>query len=275
MYDQSLNLEHHNTYSKLIYLLMIASSFIWITDSLAADQQDYIKESRLRQIFYVGTGMYQGTVAFQSDRLQLQSDLSFLPMLQVGAQWWGDESKGLYTHAELGLGADLTLPAAYQSQVLNFNQNSFLLGGHYRWHLSARPLAPDITLRLGLYAMTQDVGQQNPTLFVNRSTYGPQLSTAFTYPWKAHIWTRLQFGLSNPVLMREEPADSGEMDQGYQWFVQLEQHVKISRVLGIYVIVNYSQEDIDFVGFGTRANGVQQGTHQQDMVSASIAVSYR
>jgi hypothetical protein len=258
-----------------LVMIVCIMSVSYTTELYAADQQQYINETRIRQIYYVGTGIYQGNIGFQSNRLQLNSDISTLPIVHLGTQWWGDESKGLYAHGELGLGADLNLPAKYKSQTLSFNQNLINVGGQYRWYLSARPLAPDLTLKMGVYSIFQEVGSQNPTIFVNRSTYGPQISSAFTYPWKAHLWTRLLVGFAIPVVMREDPADSGEMEQGQQWFVQIEQHIKLSKTFGSYITFSYSQETINFNGFGTRADGVQNSQHDQSMLNLNFALTYR
>ena len=279
-----INSRHRNT-SWLIWYVGLTFTFYSVynityyalnsKEACASDRQEFLDANRLRNGIWLGLGLSGGSLGLVSSALQFKSEIDQLPTINLGGDVWGSESRGLYVQGRFGLGAELGLPPQYGGKSLFYNQHQLAIGGQYRWHMSLKPLSPSIQVRLGLYGQSQYVDDQNPTLFVNRATYGPETSIGLTVPASDKLWIRATGGVSVIILVREDPADSGEVNQGMQWSLSLDGVFNLNDRWGVYVHGAYSIEEVSFSGAGTRAGGVINAKSTQDTWSTCLGARYR
>ena len=257
--------EHKSAHFMMWCISIIISFFSLINEGWSADSQETLDAGRLRTAFWVGVGTVGERLNLTTDEVKIRARIDALPTIELGADLWGSERHGVYIRGSFGVGADLTLPPEYGGQLLSFNQHQISLGGQYRWHLSPRPLAPSLQVRLGLHGLLQSVPEQRPTFFVNRSTYGPEVGVSFTLPLNNDIWTRAYVTSVVPILFREDPADSGLLDQAIHWMTGAEMSMRLRGNWGLYLGAQYGVESVKFNGFGTRAQGVYHAETEQSM----------
>lgn len=237
-----------------------------------SEGEDQVSVARLRSALWITTGLSAGSLKFQSSEVSVKARVDALPIITLGGDLWGTESYGVMFRSELGLGAQLEIPALQDDQTLSYNHNHTLFGGRYRWHLTDSERAPALDVGLGLRWQTENVPLQRPTYFVDRLTLGPALILGFQLPFTEQLSASIGGAYSRHLLMREDPADSGEMVGSSALSVQGQLSLMFSALLGVTIQGGYRLDHVEFNGFGTRASGVEDGRSDRGFWSASVGL---
>lgn len=237
-----------------------------------SEGEDQVSVARLRSALWLAPGVRGGSLQFTSGEVNIKARVDALPIIELGGDLWGTESYGLMFRAELGLGSELDIPILNDGQTLSFNQSHALFGGRYRWHFSESERAPALDLGLGLRWHTEDVPPQRPTYFVDRMTLGPALLLGFQLPISERLSSAINLAYSRHLLIREDPADSGEPVNSSAISAQAQVSMMFTELLGLVLQGQYLIEQVEFNGFGTRASGVKDGRSERDFWSASVGL---
>lgn len=264
--------------SVLTFALLMSCLSLWSTALYAqlnmgiSEGEDQVSVARLRSALWLQTGMSAGSITFQSDEVSIKARIDALPILQVGGDLWGTESYGVMFQSELGLGSKLDIPFLNDGQTLSYNHYHTVLGGRYRWHLSANELAPALDFGLGLRWQSENVPLQKPTYFVDRMTLGPALMLGFHMPFTEKLSMALGAAYSRHLIIREDPADSGEPVGADALSAYGQFSFMLTSLLGLMIQGQYRTDHVDFEGFGTRASGVRYGQSERSFWGASLGI---
>ena len=237
-----------------------------------SEGEDQVSVARLRSALWITTGLSAGSIHFQSSDVSIKARVDALPVVALGGDLWGTESYGVMFRSELGLGAQLEIPALQDDQTLSYNHTHTLLGGRYRWHLTEGERAPALDLGMGLRWQTESVPLQRPTYFVDRLTLCPAVTLGFQLPLTDQLSASIGGAYSRHLLIREDPADSGEMVGSSALSVQGQVSFMFSALLGVTLQGGYRLDHIEFDGFGTRASGVEDGRSDRGFWNASAGL---
>jgi len=258
--------------------LYLLSSALWMGASLAqlnmgiSAGEDQVPHSRLRSALWLGAGASGGSLSFRSNEVSVKAKVAALPAIYLGGELWSSESYGLSFVSELGLGAQLELPALVSNQELSYNHNHSLISGHYRWHLGERALAPALELGLGLRWQTESVAVQRPTIFTDRLALGPALSLGFQLPFTEQLSSAVSAAYSQHLIFREDPADSGTPADSSVLSFRAQFNLMFSAIFGLTIQGHYRLDQVDFDGFGTRISGVRDGASERGIWGASLGL---
>lgn len=228
-----------------------------------SEGQDQVPQARLRSSLWAQLGVSAGYVRLTSDEVSLKARIDALPTLNLGADLWSDEHLGLMMRASVGLGAELELPMLQSQQTFSFNQHHALMGARYRWYSSESLDALSFELGLGLRYQQDSVPPQRPTYFVDRLSLGPTVMMSSSLPLSDALSVQLLTALSRPVILREDPADSGELSGGYALSAQAQVWYDLSALWSLMLQADYGRDVTSYEGFGTRGLGVNDAESEQ------------
>lgn len=242
-----------------------------------SEGEDQAPQERLRSALWAHLGVSAGRLEMTSSQVALKARVDALPTFVIGADLWTTEQFGLMARAELGLGAQLDLPMLEGDQTFSFNQQHALAGARYRWHLSEQRYAPSFELGLGARLQRESVPPQRPTYFTERLTLGPALLISAALPVSPSVLITTLGALSQPLIVREDPADSGELEGGYTLSGQLQLAYLFTETWGVNAQLDYTLDAAHYRGFGTRGLGVINAeTHQTNWgISLGVRVSVK
>ena len=237
-----------------------------------SEGEDQAPQERLRSALWAQLGVSAGRLEMTSSQVALKARVDALPTLVLGADLWTTEQLGLMARAELGLGAQLDIPMLEGEQTFSFNQQRALAGARYRWHLSEQRHAPSLELGLGAHLLREAVPPQRPTYFTERLSLGPALLISAALPVSSDLLITTLGALSRPLIVREDPADSGELEGGYTLSGQLQLAYLLTETWGINAQLDYTLDAARYQGFGTRGLGVINAETQQTSWGLSVGV---
>ena len=252
----------HQPFSFRWCLLCIVLAFSQISSVVYAqggvESSEFLEKQRIQKRLWIGPTFNRGSFELSANEVSVIGRLDGMLGLQSGGEFWDSERFGIYGNIFLGFGQDLQLPQEYNNQLLNLNQSLLNLGARVRWYFSNRALSPSISINLGLYGSWQTYSEQVPfTFFTDRSSYGPEVGLSIRIPVTQNLWFRFNGQGGVVFLSREDPVDSGELDQGSQWSASLEGQFNLTQNLGLRIHLHYRNETLIFKGFGTRAQGIR------------------
>ena len=109
------------------------------------------------------------------------------------------------------------------------------------------------------------------TFFNDRSSYGPEMGMSIRVPISQSFWFRLNGQGGIVFLTREDPVDSGELDQGYQWSAHIEGQFNFTQALDFDFMFITGTKSFNFTGFGTRAQGIQNAKTTDKSVLSTLS----
>ena len=161
------------------------------------------------------------------------------------------------------------------SNDIQLNQHRFQFGGIYQLHLNSRPNSLALRFRLGMHALLQSAPDQQPVFFVDSTHVGPDLGLGIFFPFNNQMWLELDNRIGVPFLVREEQADSGLIETAVQLTSSLSFVAQLSSMMGIKVLASFSQYEMQFSDFGTRAKGVTNAKTFDQILGGGVAIWFQ
>ncbi len=237
----------------------------------AAETSDLIDRVRVRSGAWVGATVMQAQLQFRAPSAEVDTRIDALPQVSFGVDLWPEERLGLYAAASVGLGAQIELPDL--DATFDYNAHIFEAGGRYRWYLGPRSEAPALFAGIGARAIHQDTQRLRPALLVDSTVAGPEVAGGFEWPVLGPtLWLRGTLRAGVPFFVRETPEDTGDARDFVSYGGRLEASGRIHDTWGLALMVDAAWRSIDFVGIGTRAAGIRDGSTEDRFLSAMVAL---
>ncbi len=251
------------------FLVSIAFAF----PVFGADSADVLGRSRVRQGVWASAGFINGRLALRDASTAIDTALTALPVLQLGAELWPEEGFGVHISVDLGTGIELDLPRG--AGTLEYNLHQIHLGGRFRKHLGARADATALFAGVGLRGMRQSVQAQRPPLLVDRSIAGPEAELGVEWVLVTdRLWLRGDATLALPFFVRETPADSGEPSSFLGYGAGTAVVARVTDAWSFQFDARFYAQDIDFRGEGTRATRVVGATTADRLLTITAGARY-
>jgi hypothetical protein len=223
-----------------------------------------------RSAAWAGLAVHTGWLTMRAPGAALDTRLTALPGLGLGADVFQDEHLGLFARATLGGSAAVDLPTG---DSLRFNQHRGTVGAAARLFLGSGPAAPSVVARMGLGVMVQNVQDQVPSIHNDRRLAGPEWALTAELPISSdRLWVTGSAHLGLPFFVRESPDDSGSPDTFVEWGLGSGARLGITPAWWLQLDLRYTRVSIDFQGDATRAAGLTGVRTKDTYVSALIAV---
>lgn len=235
-----------------------------------ADGEDTLKRTRMRQGVWIGGGVTAGKLQLVSDSAIATTELSQMSIFSLGADLWPDESLGVYGALTVGTGADIV--SQQVRAVIGYNTHQLELGGRYRWFFGPKAHAGALIAALGIRGLRQTAQEQRPSILVNSTAVGPELSLAWAQPLSDAVWLRLTGRGALPFFYRESPTDSGDPQSYLQLGGRLELVWWALGDWGLQITADYLRQDLSFLGEGTRSVGVEGAETTDQLFSGQLQI---
>lgn len=242
----------------------------------AADGTARLDRERTRAGAWVGPSVITGLLQLRTPGANSDTTLTYLPAVALGVELWPDPAIGTLLAVELGTTAAITVPFEEQTVQVNYNLYRFEAGGRYRWYFGPRSDAPSVIVHGALRGRYQTAQEQRPvSALVERIVAGPEAGLAFAWPVIGdRVWFRIGGRAGMPLFVREPGDDSGQLDSGFTYGGRLDVAVRVFGGWYAQLTADVYDEEIDFVGDGTRAAGVVEARTHDRYISGGLYLRY-
>lgn len=239
----------------------------------AAESADVLRRSRTRAGAWAAAGLTNGRLEFRDATTAIDTAVTALPVVQLGAEVWPDGPFGVRIVLDMGTGIDLDLPDG--SATLAYNLHQLHAGARYRHHFGPGATAGAFFFGLGLRGMRESIQAQRPALLVDRTIAGPEAEVGLEWVLLSdRIWVRADARLALPFFVRETPADSGDPDSFVGYGAGLDLVARLVGGVSLQLSTALYVQSIEFAGEGTRATRVVDATTDDRLLTTTLGLRY-
>ncbi|MEE2645313.1 MAG: hypothetical protein VYD19_10305 [Myxococcota bacterium] len=220
---------------------------------------------------WAGLSVLQGQERFHAAEGGNVARVDLLPRLSLGGARWWPSRLGLWGEANLSVAGTLTLPKEFGGVGLSMGEHQLRGGARARWGPGLWGL--ELQLGSGLESIWRSLGPQQPTLITSQQRLSPMLTASLLRSISTSLDLSLTGILGRPLVLREEPVDSGSLVGG-RW-IQLEGVLSwtLTQAWVIALGCTYREGEREFAGFGRRMSGVTEARERGHRVEVGLRLS--
>ena len=257
---------------RLTVFILLAALSVTNAPALSADTAGELSKTRRRSGAYLGLRVITGQLKFKSDTVESDILLNALPAVVGGIDLWPEEHIGLYADLHVGTGSTISDLGGYD---VDLNTTEYRVGGRYRFFMGPEATAVALGIGLGVHGFEQSVRDQRPSILLDRSIIGPQLSMFATLPlMQGRLWLRGSAEFQLPFFVRESPNDSGDPKSFVGYGARLESVFAVTGPWSVQLDLEYHQRQVDFAGLATRGAGTQDGAATDHFMKYGLSARY-
>jgi len=253
-----------------MYRRLIVSILSWIAVAQAQEITDFRVE-RLKHGVSVGPSFSTLNTDVTGDGASTRYRFDLLGGVKTVVDLWPHESYGIQLSGVVGLPAQLD---KMLNQSITFSRHSAAATFMYRQFFSQRSRSSAWFLRSVMKLQYDDVQAQSPPVIVSRSLVTPLAGVGFEGYIADRLWYRTFFDYGYPFFMREEPADSGRLDNAFELQASLVMAYSISQRFSLALDASFSKSHFAHRGEATRFGGVRDVTADEMTIEAGFSIRY-